>query len=105
LHPRAQFALAKVLAAAARRGVRVVVETHSSMLLLGVQTAVAEGGLDKDHVKLHWFKREKDGRTSVRSGELDEAGRFGDWPEDFDDVVLKAQAHYLDVAEGLVARR
>jgi hypothetical protein len=104
LHPRAQFALAQVLVAAAKRGVRVVVETHSSMLLLGVQTLVAEGKLEPEKVKLHWFQREKSGRTMVRSGELDEAGRFGDWPEDFDDVTLKAQARYLDAADALLTR-
>jgi hypothetical protein len=98
LHPRAQFALAQVLAGAAKRGVRVVVETHSSILLLGIQTLVAEGGLEPDKVKLHWFRREKDGRTLVRSADLDEAGAFGDWPEDFDDVQLQSQAQYLDAA-------
>jgi hypothetical protein len=99
LHPRAQFALAQVLAAAANRGVRVVAETHSSLLLLGVQTLVAEGKLAPDKVKLHWFQRQKDGHTTVRSADLDEAGRFGDWPEDFDDVTLHAQKEYLDAAE------
>jgi ABC-type cobalamin/Fe3+-siderophores transport system ATPase subunit len=98
LHPRAQFALAQVLVAAAKRGVRVVVETHSSILLLGVQTLVSEGRLEPDKVKLHWFRREKNGRTVVRSGDLDEAGRFGDWPEDFDDVMLEVQKKYLDAA-------
>src|SRR5262249_32372707 len=91
LHPRAQNTLAKVLAAAVKRGVQIVVETHSSILLLGVQTLVAEGRLGPDKVKLHWFRRERDGHTVVQSGELDEAGRFGDWPEDFDDVALKSE--------------
>jgi hypothetical protein len=99
LHPRAQFALAQVLASAAKRGVRVVVETHSSILLLGVQALVAEGKLEQDKVKLHWFQREKDGRTIIHTGDLDEAGRFGDWPGDFDDVTLKAQKEYLDAAD------
>ena len=67
LHPRAQVALATLLADAAMRGVRVVVETHSSLLLLGVQTLVAEGRLPPDHVALHWFKREDDGATKVTS--------------------------------------
>lgn len=98
LHPRAQFALAQVLASAAKRAVRVVVETHSSILLLGVQTLVAEGKLEADKVKLHWFQREKNGRTVVHTGELDEAGRFGDWPEDFDDETLTVQKRYLDAA-------
>ncbi len=105
LHPRAQFALAQVLASAALRGVRVVVETHSSTLLLGVQTLVAEGKLAPEKVKLHWFERAKDGRTKVRSGELDDAGAFGDWPEDFDDEMPKVQKRYLDAAsERLFAR-
>lgn len=99
LHPRAQFVLAQVLAQAANRGVRVVVETHSSLLLLGVQTMVAEGKLRPDQVCLHWFERDKSGRTIVRSGDLDDAGRFGDWPEDFDDVTLGVQKRYLDAAD------
>jgi hypothetical protein len=98
LHPRAQFDLAQILASAAKRGVRVVVETHSSILLLGVQTLVAEGSLEPDKVKLHWFQRGEDGRTIVNSADLDEAGAFGDWPEDFDDVDLQTQARYLDAA-------
>src|SRR5207245_2283575 len=79
LHPRAQIALAQVLASAIKRGVRIVAETHSALLLLGVQTLVAEGKLQPDEVKLHWFRLE-DGRTIVQSADLDKAGRFGDWP-------------------------
>ncbi len=105
LHPRAQFALAQVLASAAKRGVRVVVETHSSILLLGVQTLVAEGRLDPDKVKLHWFEREKDGHTIIHHGDLDEAGRFGDWPVDFDDVNLKSESRFLDAAEARLAQK
>ena len=96
LHPRAQFGLAQVLAGAANRGVRIVVETHSSMLLLGVQALVAEGTLKPDKVKLHWFERKQDGRTVVTSADLDSAGAFGDWPEDFDNVELGSQKRYLD---------
>ena len=94
LHPRAQVALAQILAEAAQRGVRVVVETHSSLLLLGVQTLVAEGKLPPDHVALHWFKRGEDGATTVTSADLDEAGAFGDWPEDFADVDLESDSRY-----------
>ena len=99
LHPRAQVALAHVLADAAKRGVRVVVETHSSLLLLGIQTLVAEGNLSPELVKLHWFTRREDGVTEVNSADLDEAGAYGEWPEDFDDVDLKAQSRYIKVAQ------
>ena len=101
LHPRAQVALAQVLADAAKRGVRVVAETHSSLLLLGVQTLVAEGDLPPELVKLHWFKRCEDGVTEVDSVDLDEAGAYGDWPMDFDDVDLKTQSRYLNAVDRL----
>ncbi len=61
LHPRAQEGLAQVLADAANRGVRVVLETHSELLLLTVQSLVAEGKLLPETVKLHWFTRREDG--------------------------------------------
>ena len=99
LHPRAQVALARVLADAAKRGVRVVAETHSSLLLLGIQTLVAEGNLSPELVKLHWFTRREDGVTEVNSADLNEAGAYGDWPEDFDDVDLKTQSDYLDAVD------
>lgn len=97
LHPRAQTKLADVLADAAKRGVRVVAETHSSLLLTAIQTLVAKGELDPKLVKLHWFQRDpKTGNTQVSSADLDENGAFGDWPEDFDDVILNAERQYLD---------
>lgn len=99
LHPRAQVALARVLTDAAKRGIRVVAETHSSLLLLGIQTLVAEGDLPSELVKLHWFTRSEDGVTEVASADLDEAGAYGEWPEDFDDVDLKAQSRYIKAAQ------
>ena len=105
LHPRAQVALAQVLAAAARRGVRVVAETHSSLLLLAVQTLVAEGDLSPELVKLHWFTRGKNGATKIDTADLDEVGAYGNWPEDFDDVDLKAQSCYIKAAQSRLAER
>lgn len=104
LHPRAQVAMARILADAAKRGVRVVAETHSSLLLLGIQTLVAEGYLAPDLVKLHWFQLDKEGFTKITSSDLDEAGRFDtDWPEDFGAVELQAQSRYLDESEKRIA--
>jgi predicted ATPase len=106
LHPRAQVAMARLLVNAAKRGVRVVAETHSSLLLLAVQTLVAEGAIDPLLVGLNWFRRsEKDGTTRIKTAELDKAGRFGDWPEDFDQVALEAENHYLSAAEARLAGR
>ncbi len=99
LHPRAQSAMAEVLANAARRGVKVVIETHSNLLLLGVQTLVAEGKLDPSLVKLHWFQRDQHGMTKITSGDLDENGAFGNWPEDFANVELGSQDRFLSAVE------
>jgi predicted ATPase len=96
LHPRAQVEMAHLLAAAAKRGVRVIVETHSSLLLLTVQTLVAEGELTPDQVGLHWFARDAKGATTVTLAEVDEDGAYGEWPEDFGDIELTAQRNYLD---------
>lgn len=99
LHPSAQRALAKILAEAAKRGVIVIVETHSALLLQGVQILVAKNDLAPDLVKLHWFQRDNSGATSVASADLDDTGAFGDWPEDFDDVELNSEDEYLSAAE------
>ena len=95
LHPRAQVALAQVLADTAKRGVRVVAETHSSLLIRTVQTLIAERKLPPGLVRLHWFRRDDNGATEITTAELNEAGAYGDWPADFDDVNLKTQSHYI----------
>jgi len=57
LHPRAQWKLAQLIAEAANRGVRLVIETHSSLLLQGILTCVAKGAISPEKVALHWFAR------------------------------------------------
>ena len=99
LHPKAQYAMAEILADAAKRGAKLVIETHSALLLLRVQTLVAEGELDPALIKLHWFRRNDEGVTEIQSADLDENGAFGDWPEDFADVELMAEGAYLDAVE------
>ena len=104
LHPRAQVEMAALLVEASKRGVLVVVETHSSLILLAIQTLVASGTLNSESVMLHWFERDqKTGVTTISSRTVDRAGRFGDWPEDFDDVSLHAQSGYLDAAEHVLS--
>ena len=104
LHPRAQTRLADVLADAAKRGVRVVAETHSSLLLRAIQTLVAKSMLDPALVQLHWFSRDRAGITQITSATPDENGAFGDWPEDFGDVALQSEKDYLDAVETKLAR-
>ena len=100
LHPRAEYGLAEALARAANRGVRVVLETHSSLLLLHIQTLVARGKLDHSDVTLHWFTLDKEGFTSVTAVKPDEHGRTGDWPEDFADIEMNASSQFIRAARG-----
>jgi hypothetical protein len=99
LHPRAQVRLASIMSNAVKRGVRILLETHSSLLLLGIQTAIANGELPPTDVALHWFTRNESGTTCVSNAEVDAAGAFGTWPEDFGDVSFEAENAYLKAAE------
>lgn len=100
LHPKAQWALAESLVRAANRGVYVVAETHSSLLIRGIQTAVAKGELRVRDLSLNWFSREAEsGHQQIVVAEVDQAGRFGDWPLDFDEVSRDADWAYLDAVE------
>ncbi len=105
LHPLAQRSLANVLRNAVQRGVVVVVETHSALLLREVQTLVAKNKLDPHDIALHWLQRGPDGSTVVHTAGLDENGAYGDWPEDFDITELEAEKSYLDAVEGRKAGR
>ena len=100
LHPKAQRKLAHIIINTAKRGVIVILETHSSLLLKEFQTLVAKDEITKDSVILHWFQRNKDGITEITSTELDEYGAFdSSWPSDFDDVELETEKEYLDTIE------
>lgn len=100
LHPRAQAVFADLLSASVERGARILVETHSALLIRAVQTLVARGILDTNDVALHWFSRDTDsGLTTIASATMDRFGSFGDWPEDFDEVQLRADHEYLSAAE------
>ena len=98
LHPRAARGLARALVRAARRGVRVVAETHSSILLLHIQTQVAHGEIDPEKVGLHWFALDHEGFTNIKFVQPDSHGRTGDWPEDFADIEMDANSAFLRAA-------
>ncbi|MEG6586880.1 AAA family ATPase [Dendrosporobacter sp. 1207_IL3150] len=99
LHPKAQLVMAKLLVESASRGVKVIVETHSSLLIRGIQIAVAKKEIPHGLVKLHWFNKLQNGITEVSSADLDRNGAFGEWPEDFDDIALMAEMEYLNTVE------
>lgn len=100
LHPAAQARLAQPLAAAAKRGVIVVAETHSPLLLRAVQQLVADGALPTRDVALHWFRRDDDGATHITTAELHADGTYGDWPEDFASTEMDVEIQLLAAMAG-----
>ncbi|MBP1301690.1 AAA family ATPase [Curtobacterium sp. 1310] len=96
LHPRAQVVLGKILVDAAARGVKVIAETHSSLLIRAVQTNIALGKIGAESVSLNWFGRDANGYAFVSVADVDDKGRFGDWPLDFDDVAEDADIAYIE---------
>ncbi len=100
LHPRAQVRLGQILAEAALRGVRVIAETHSALLLKSVQYVVASGALAPEKVVLHWAGRDQNGATTVTSSHLDRNGTFGDWPTDFGQVEMAIEEDFIEAAFG-----
>jgi predicted ATPase len=102
LHPKAQRALAQIFANAASKFATVVVETHSLLFVRAIQTLVAKKSLDKALVKLHWVTRDGKGDTSVATSDLDEAGAYGAWPQDFEATEMDAEQDYLSAAEAVL---
>lgn len=100
LHPRAEYHLSRLIQRAVLRGVQVVVETHSELLLLGLQELVARKQFMGKQVILHWVQRDQYGASHLTSKELDEKGGFGEVPVDFGAVSLEAMHNYLNATAG-----
>ncbi|MDN4479466.1 AAA family ATPase [Demequina muriae] len=99
LHPRAQYALGSILMEAASRGVLVIIETHSSLLLRSIQTEIARTDIDPRKVSMNWFERDTDsGFARVSTADVGHDGSVGEWPVDFDDVAAAADWQYLEAA-------
>ena len=83
LHPAVQANLADVLIDAyKRRGVQVLVESHSEHLLRRLQRRIAEKTLSKDDVALYFCEaREK--WSELTALDLDLFGHITNWPKDF----------------------
>lgn len=83
LHPSVQAGLADVLIdAVTRRGVQIVLESHSEHLLRRLQRRIAEERLTADAAALY-FCRLSDGRSQAERLRMNLFGYIENWPEDF----------------------
>lgn len=84
LHPTLQRALAEYIASTVNeRGEppRIVLETHSQHILLGVQIQIAKGLLRPDQVQVYWVYQDESGRSRAEPVRLSSEGRLeGNWP-------------------------
>jgi predicted ATPase len=83
LHPDLQRALAEHLCALARRSAppRLVLETHSEHLLLGVQLQIVTGELRPEDVVVYWVRQLSSGQSVAEPVTFDRAARpQGNWP-------------------------
>lgn len=104
LHPYSQQALATLFAQAINRGVRLIVETHSEILISALRAAVTNKEIDPRKIKLYWFSLEK-GESQVTSGSINGKGSFGDWPIDFGSVHMNVLEKLLKPRPKKTTRR
>jgi len=83
LHPRLQVALMEHIVGAVRRDAptRIVLETHSSHLLLGIQREILRGHLHPGDVAVYWIEQDEEGTSRAHLVPIDDQARFGAaWP-------------------------
>ena len=89
LHPSAQSEMGRIIAAFAKAGVQIVVETHSDHLLNGVRLAVRDGALPAEDVRIHFFKGPNENDHGVSTPTIGAGGEIYEWPEGFFDQSEK----------------
>lgn len=83
LHPLAQSVLAELFVEVSKeRNVQFIVETHSEHLFRRMQTLIARQSLTIEQIGMYFVERLA-GNTCLRTLEIDEFGRVGNWPEGF----------------------
>ncbi len=83
LHPRVQAGLADVfIDAIQKRGVQIILESHSEHLLRRLQLRIAQEKFSSDDAALY-FCEIKEGYSELRDLQLDEFGNIKNWPDNF----------------------
>lgn len=76
LHTKAQVVLSNMLVETAKvSGNTLLIETHSEVLMMSVQLAIAEGRINASDVRIYWVEGREDGTSDVVPIDLDEKGR------------------------------
>lgn len=103
LHPRAHVAIAELLLdrVVQRPSTRLIVETHSDVLVLRVRRAIAAGDLAPRDVRIYFVDEDSAEGSRVQEIELDERATPRWWPKD---VFGEPQREYLALRRELAKR-
>jgi len=83
LHPSVQEKLADILIdAVKKRGIQLIIESHSEHLLRRLQRRIAEEELKQEEVALYFTSMEG-GESKLTPLDVDEYGNIRNWPKDF----------------------
>lgn len=88
LHPQGQTKIAELIALATKKGMQVVIETHSDHFIDGIRLSVKEKQIDRKDVAIHYFSKNDEQGTTVESPTLNENGKLSFWPEGFGDQMM-----------------
>jgi hypothetical protein len=105
LHPDLQLSVSEYLLQQSRAGRRIMIETHSDLIIRRVVRAIIaeEDGMSQQHVSLNFSSPQKDSDnqmgSSLRQFGVDAAGRI-EWPEGFMDASINESQRMMHVMYG-----
>jgi predicted ATPase len=90
LNPRLQAGLADLVVALSKRGIGLIIESHSEHFLLRIRRLLAEDSIAAEDVGLHFVERDR-ATSLVREVPLDQNGYIDpeSWPREFFDDSLR----------------
>ncbi len=104
LHPRAHVLVAEVLIELLQRhsSTRILVETHSDILVLRLRREIAAGRLSPSDVRIYFVDETTDLGSEIREVEINDEGTPLWWPKD---VFAEPQKEYFAIRRELALRK
>lgn len=112
LHPSLQVQITKALIDHAQSGRRIIVETHSDLVLRRVMRAILEEDIPQSQVHICFAALDQSQKTKVGGDtpeffssslepiQIDEQGRIANWPAGFLDDDVRESQRLMDVMYG-----
>ncbi|MCY4100373.1 MAG: DUF3696 domain-containing protein [Rhodobacteraceae bacterium] len=88
LHPAGHSLMGKLCVIAAKKGVQLIIESHSDHLLNGIRVEVKNKNIDADDIKIFFLNRDIQKpihASEVMHPSIDDQGRIDFWPDGFFD--------------------